>query len=70
MSVSIEFNIRRQKPDKERDPNLLIYKDFKMEQSMWNVKPSAVTVTRGTTKPISESLRRYLSNIPRKNEIE
>jgi hypothetical protein len=39
-------------------------------QRMWNVKPNAVPVTRGTTETISESLRRYLSNIPGKNEIE
>ena len=37
---------------------------------MWNVKPNVIPVTTETTETISKSLRRYLSNIPGKKEME
>ena len=37
---------------------------------MWNVKPKVIPVIIGTTGAISESLRKYLSNIMGKHEIK
>jgi hypothetical protein len=39
-------------------------------QRMWNVKATVIPVIRGATGTISKSLRRYLSNIPGKHEID
>jgi hypothetical protein len=47
------------------------YKDLTTEiQRMWNVKAKVIPVIIGATGTISESLRRYLSNIPGKHEIK
>jgi len=37
---------------------------------MWDVKAELIPVIIGATGPISQSLRRYLSNIPGKLEIK
>jgi hypothetical protein len=37
---------------------------------LWNVKTNAIPVIIGATGNISESYRKYLSNIPGKHEIK
>jgi hypothetical protein len=37
---------------------------------MWNVKTKVVPVIIGTTLAISESFRKYLSNVPGKHDIK
>jgi len=37
---------------------------------MWNVKSKVITVVIGTTGTISESFRKYVSNIPGKHEVK
>ena len=46
---------------------ILKYKDLTIEiQGMWNVKATVIPVIIGATGTVSNSLRQYLSNIPRK----
>jgi hypothetical protein len=50
---------------------ILKYKELIIEiQRMWNVKTKVISVIKGATGTISESLRQYLSNIPGKHEIK
>ena len=37
---------------------------------MWNIKSKVISVIIGTTQTISESFRKYLSNIPGKHNIK
>jgi hypothetical protein len=37
---------------------------------MWNIKTKAIPVIVGATGTISESFRKYVSNIPGKHEIK
>jgi len=37
---------------------------------MWNVKTKVIPVTIGATGTISESFRKYVSNIPGKHEVK
>jgi len=37
-------------------------------QRMWNVKTKVIPVIKGATGTISKSFRKYVSNIPGKNE--
>jgi len=37
---------------------------------MWNVKTKAIPVTIGATGTVSESFRKYVSNIPGKHEVK
>ena len=37
---------------------------------MWNVETKAIPVIRGATWTISESFRKYVSNIPGKHEVK
>jgi len=39
-------------------------------QCMWNVKAKVIPVIIGVTETISKSLRRYMSDIPGRNEIK
>ena len=56
---------------KEEAEKILKYKDLIIEmQRMWNVKAKVILVMVRATGTISESLRRYLSNIPGKEEIK
>jgi len=49
----------------------LKYKDIIIHsQRMWNVKANVIPVIIGATGTISQSLRRYLSNISGKHEIK
>jgi hypothetical protein len=50
---------------------ILKYKDLTTEtQRMWNVKTKAIPVIIGATGTVSESFRKYLSNIPGKHEVK
>ena len=52
---------------------ILKYKDFTIEiqvQRMWNVKTKVIPVIIGATGTISKSFRKYVSNIPGKNEVK
>jgi len=69
--MSIEFaipadrNVIRRVAEK-----ILKYMDLKIEiQRIWNVKAKVITIITGETGTISKSLKQYLSNITRKNEI-
>ena len=37
---------------------------------MWNVKTNVIPVVIGVTDTISESFRKYMSNIPGKHEVK
>ena len=50
---------------------ILKYKDLTIEiQHMWNVKTKVIPVTIGATGTISESFRKYVSNIQGKHEVK
>jgi hypothetical protein len=49
---------------------ILKYKDLTIEiQRMWNLKSRVIPVIIGATGTISESFRKYVSNIPGKHEV-
>jgi len=50
---------------------ILNYKDLTTEtQRMWNVKTKVIPVIIGATGTVSESFRKYVSNIPGKHEVK
>ena len=50
---------------------ILKYKDLTIEiQRMWNVKTKVTPVIIGATGTISNTFRKYVSNIPRKHEVK
>ena len=50
---------------------ILKYKDFIIEtERIWNVKSKVIPVIIGATGTISESFRKYVSNIPGKHEVK
>ena len=50
---------------------ILKYKDLTTEiQSMWNVKTKVIPVIIGATGTVSKSFRKYVINIPGKNEVK
>jgi hypothetical protein len=56
---------------KKEAEKILKYKDLTIEiQRMWNVKTNVIPVIIGATGTISELFRKYLSNVPGKNEIK
>jgi len=56
---------------KKEAEKILKYKDLTTEiQRMWNVKTKAIPVTIGATGTISKSFRKYVSNIPGKDEAK
>jgi ethanolamine utilization protein EutQ (cupin superfamily) len=56
---------------KKEAEKIVKYKDLIIEiQRMWNVKAKMISVIRGATGTITKSLRRYLNNIPGKQEIK
>jgi hypothetical protein len=56
---------------KKEGEKILKYKDLTTEiQRMWNVKTKVIPIITGTTGTISESYRKYVSNIPRKHEVK
>jgi len=38
--------------------------------NMWNVKTNVIPVIMGATGTVSKSFRKYVSNIPGKNEVK
>ena len=56
---------------KKEAERILKCEDLTMEiQLMWNVKPKVIPVIIGATGAISESFRKYVSNIPGKHEVK
>ena len=56
---------------KKEAEKILIYKDLTTEiQRMWNVKTKVIPVIIGATGTVSESFRKYVSNIPGKHEVK
>jgi len=56
---------------KKEVEKILNYKDLTIEkQHMWNVKTKVIPVVIGTTGTISQSFRKYVSNIPGKHEVK
>ena len=56
---------------KKGTEKILKYKDLTTEiQRMWNVKTKVIPVITGATGTISESFRKYVSNIPGKYEVK
>ena len=56
---------------KKEAQKILKYKDLTTEiQRMWNVKTKAIPVIIGATGTVSESFRKYVSNIPGKHEVK
>jgi hypothetical protein len=65
-------NFSRQKCETKKEAKkILTYEDLTTEiQRMWNVKSNVMSVIIGTTGTISESFRKYLSNVLGKQEIK
>jgi len=60
VAMSGDRNVIKKEADK-----ILKYKDLTIEiQRMWNVKTKVIPVIIGATGAISESFRKYVSNIP------
>ena len=56
---------------KKEAEKILKYKDLTTEiQRMWNVKTKVIPVIIGATGTVSESFRKYVSNIPGKHEVK
>jgi len=56
---------------KKETEKILKYTDLTIEiQRMWNVKTKVMPVIIGATGTISNSLRKYVSNIPGKHEVK
>jgi hypothetical protein len=66
VAISGDRNVIKKEPEK-----ILKYKDLTIEiQRMWNVKTKAIPVITGATGTVSESFRKYVSNIPGKHEVK
>jgi len=62
VAISGDRNVIKKETEK-----ILKYKDLTIEmQRMWNVKTKAIPVIIGATGTVSESFRKYMSNIPGK----
>jgi len=56
---------------KKEAEKILKYKDLTIEiQRMWNVKTKVIPVIIGATGTISNSFRKYVSNIPGNHEVK
>ena len=56
---------------KKEAKKTLKYKDLTIEiQRTWNVKTKVIPVIIGATGTVSESFRKYVSNIPGKHEVK
>jgi hypothetical protein len=56
---------------KKEVEKILKYKNLTIEiQHMWNVKTKVITVIVGATGSISESFRKYVSNISANHEVK
>ena len=56
---------------KKEAEKIIKYKDLTIEiKSMWNVRTKVIPVKIGATGTISESFRKYVSNITGKHEVK
>jgi len=70
MLIDVAISGDRNVIKKEAEKNLK-YKDLTIEiQHMWNVKTKVIPVIIGATGTISQSFRKYVSNIPGKHEVK
>ena len=66
VAISGDRNVIKKEAEK-----ILKYKDLTIEtQRMWNVKTKVIPVIIGATGIISESFRKYVSNIPGKHGVK
>ena len=66
VAISEDRNVIRKEAE-----NILKYKDLTIEiQRMWNVKTKAIPVIIGAIQTISNSFRKYVSNIPGNHEVK
>ena len=66
VAISGDRNVIKKEAEK-----ILKYKDLTIEiQHMWNVKTNVIPVIIGATGTISESFRKYVSNITGKPEVK
>jgi hypothetical protein len=69
MLIDIAIPGDRNVIEKEAE-KILKYKDLTVEiQRMWNVKAKVIPVITGATGTISESFRKYVSNIPGNHDV-
>ena len=70
MLIDVEISEDRNVIKKEAE-KILKYKDLTIEtQCMWNIKTKVIPVIIGATGTISKSFRKYVINIPGKQEIK
>jgi len=66
IAISGDRNVFKKEAEKT-----LNYKDLTKEiQRMWNVKTKVIPVIIGATGTISNSFRKYVSDIPGKHEVK
>jgi len=66
VAISGDRNVIKKEAEK-----ILNYKDLTIEiQRTWNVKTKVIPIIIGTTGTVSESFRKYVSNIPGKHEVK
>jgi len=66
VAISGDRNVIKKEAEK-----ILKYKDLRIElQRMWNVKTKVIPVIIGATGTISNSFRKYVSNIPGNHEVK
>jgi len=66
VAISGDRNVIKKEVEK-----ILKYEDLTIEiQRMWNVKTKVIPVIIGATETISKSFRKYVSNIPGKQEVK
>jgi len=64
-------NLRDRNVIKKEAEKILKYKDITIEkQRMWNVKTKVIPVILGSTRTISKSFRKYVSNISENHEVK
>ena len=70
MLIDVAISRDRNAIKKEAE-KILKYKDLTIEiQRMWNVKTKVIPVIIGANGTISESFRKYVSNVPGKHEVK
>jgi len=66
VAISGDINVIKKEAEK-----ILKYKDLTIEiQRMWNVKTRVIPVVIGTTRTISKSFRKHVSNIPGHHDVK
>ena len=67
VAISGDRNVFKKEAEKIKKK----YKDLTIEiERMWNVKTKVIPVIIGATGTISQSFRKYVSNIPGKHEVK